>query len=262
MVWGGALGLAPADDKIIQVERLISLDPETQLIASILAKKISVGATHILLDIPYGKSAKVLKNEAEKLALRFGRIAKILKLNLKVILTDGNQPIGNGVGPILELKDILSILKREKNAPKDLENKSLLVAGKLLEMTGKVPARKGFSTAKEILESGRAYKKFKDIILAQGGSLNNLDDKLKLAKFSYDIKAEKNGKINFIDNKKISAVARMAGAPVDKDTGLYLYKHLNEEVKKGDKIITIYSETKDKLKECIDLYQYVKPVLY
>jgi len=262
MVWGGALGLAPADDKIIQVERLISLDPEAQLIASILAKKLAVGSTHILLDIPFGKSAKVERVSALKLASKFKEIAKILKLNLQIILTDGSQPIGNGVGPVLELRDIISILRRDKNAPKDLENKAIMLSGRILEITGRAKKLQGEILAREILNSGKAFKKFNEIIRAQGGNLDNLNKKLMPAKFSCNILAEKNSKIKTIENKKIAALARRAGAPADKAAGIYLYKHLDEEVKKGDKLLTVYSETKDKLNEAIEFYKFVKPIIF
>lgn len=262
MVWGGALGLAPADDKIIQVERLISLDPEAQLIASILAKKLSVGATHILLDIPYGKSAKVEKAEAKKLASRFKEIARLLKLNIKILLTDGSQPIGNGIGPVLELRDVLSILRQEKNSPQDLEAKALMIAGMILEMTGKAGKGSGQALARQILNSGQAFKKFLEIIKAQGGNQTQIEQKLQLAKLCYHIRAEKNGRIKVIDNKKIAALARRAGAPADKAAGLYLYRHINEEIKKGDKLLTIFSETKDKLKEAADFYKFVRPLIY
>ena len=260
IVWGGALGLAPSDDKIIQVERLIYLDPEAQLIASILAKKLAVGSTHILLDIPYGESAKVDKKEAVKLSKKFKKVAKILKLNIQTILTDGKQPIGNGIGPLFELRDVLSILKREKNAPKDLEQKSVMLAGKLLEMTGKCKKGEGEKIAMQILNSGQALKKFKEIISAQGGNINRIN-KLK-PKFFHHILADKNGKVSSIQNKKIAALARRAGAPADKTAGIYLYKHLSNILKKGEKILTIYSETKDKLKEAVDFYKFVKPIEY
>ena len=112
LAWGGSLGLAPTDDKLIRVERLLNLDPESQLIASILAKKLAVGSKYVLIDIPYGKHAKVTKEKAEKLKIKFLKIGNHFKLKIKIILTDGSQPIGNGIGPILEMLDVIKVLKQ------------------------------------------------------------------------------------------------------------------------------------------------------
>ena len=263
MVWGGALGLAPADDKIIQVERLVSLDPEAQLIASILAKKISVNAQGVLLDIPYGKSAKVKsKSEAEKLAKRFEKISKILRLNLKAVITDGSQPIGRGIGPVLEAKDVISVLKQDDSRPLDLERKSLYLSSLLLEMSGKAGKGKGLETASQILKSGKAYEKFKDIIEAQHGSLDNLDKRLHTAKFSFTINSSKSGKINEMDNKKLAAVARAVDCPIDKHAGLYLHVHLRDSVKKGSPLMTIYAETMEKIGFAKEIYEKLEPILY
>jgi AMP phosphorylase len=262
IVWGGALGLAPADDKIIQVERLISLDPEAQLIASILSKKLAVNAKYILLDIPYGKSAKVSsKEEAEKLAKKFKTLAKIFNLKLNTVLTDGSEPIGNGIGPVLEARDVISVLSRAKGRPLDLEKKALQLSAIILEMTGKAKKGAGFDMAKKILDSKLAYKKFKQIIDAQNGGFRNIEEKLQLAKFSFKIKAKKNARIVEIDNKKVSQVARAAGCPADKPAGIYLHVHKGFKVKKGEDIATIYAETREKLDFSVELFKKINPVI-
>jgi len=264
MVWGGALGLAPADDKIIQVERILSLDPEAQLIASILAKKLAVKAKGILLDIPYGDSAKVKSiADAKKLGNKFEKIAKILKLNLKVALTDGSEPIGNGIGPVLEMRDVLSILQREKTRPLDLENKSLKLSAIILEMSGKAKKGRGMKIASEILNSGKALQKFKQIIEAQNGSLDKkvLEKKLSLAMLNCTIVAQSDGKIKLIDNKKIASVAKAAGCPSDKFAGVYLHVHVGDKVSKGQKLITIYSGTLDKLSFAKELDKRLIPII-
>src|SRR3989344_2670640 len=137
MIWGGSLGLAPADDKIIQVERLLKLDPEPQLLASIMAKKIAVGATHVLIDIPCGKTAKVTRQEAVKLKKNFLDLSRYFKIKLECVLTDGSQPIGNGIGPVLEMRDVLAVLKQSPSRPIDLEKKSLFLSAGLLELAGR-----------------------------------------------------------------------------------------------------------------------------
>ena len=246
MVWGGALGLAPADDKIIQVERLIGLDPEAQLIASILSKKLAVRSKGVLIDISYGPSAKVhTKSAADKLGNRFQKIAKILRLNLEYIATDGSQPIGNGIGPVLEARDVLSVLARSPNRPLDLERRSVELAGIVLEMAKKAKKGKGKRLAKEILESGKAHEKFKQIISAQGGVVDL--SRLKLGKFCRKILSPRSGRVQEINNKGIASVAKSAGCPSDKGAGVYLHVHKNHKVKKGEPLVTVYAETKDKL---------------
>ena len=146
--------MVPADSKILDTEKILKIDPEAQLLASIMAKKLAAGSEYILIDIPYGKHAKVSKRKALNLKKKFERLGKYFKKEIKVILTKGNQPIGNGVGPALELMDVMKILTPEEQGPKDLEDKSLLLAGKLLEMTGKAKKEKGIEMAKTVLESG------------------------------------------------------------------------------------------------------------
>ena len=259
MVWGGALGFAPADDKIIRVENLISIDPEPNLIASILAKKLSVGSKYVLIDIPCGKYAKVNKKQATELKNKFETIGKRFKLKLKCVITNGSQPIGNGIGPILELRDIISILKNQADCPKDLKNKALFLAGEILELCGKAKKDNGYKIAEGILASGKAFDKFKEIVEAQKGSISK--NKLALAKFFHVIFAEKSAKIAEIDNKKINLLARIAGSPNDKKAGLYLWRHVGEKIKKGDKLLTIYSSSDKKLKDAVDFYKKNKIII-
>lgn len=255
IVWGGSLNLAPADDKIINVERPLDIDAESQLLASIMAKKYSVYSTHILIDIPSGKGAKV-KNSLEALHLKkdFESIGKKLKKHVKVIITDGKQPIGNGIGPALEARDVLWLLKRDPRRPLDLEKKCVFMASELFKM---LKIKNGRKKALEILDSGKAYKKMVEIIKAQHGNLIN-PDKIKIGKFSYDIRSNKNGIVKSIDNKIISRVARIAGAPNNKGAGIYLFKHIGNKVKRKEKLFTIYSESKEKLNYAKDVIKQVR----
>lgn len=251
LVWGGGLGMVPADSKIIQVEKALKLDPEAQLLASIMAKKLSVGSKYILIDIPYGNGAKVDKKKAKRLKRKFLALSKHFNVSLDVELTKGNQPIGKGIGPILELIDVLKILNPEEEGPRDLEEKSLFLSGKLLEMTGKAKRGKGYEMAKEILHSGKAFKKFKEIIKAQKGSLKGIE----LSKFKKEILSEKSGRLKSIDNKKINSLARVAGCPVDKKAGIYLHKNLKEKVKKREKVLTIYAESRSRLNRAVRYFE-------
>jgi AMP phosphorylase len=247
MVWGGSLKIVPADNKIIKVEKTLNIDPEAQLIASIMSKKLAVGSRYILIDIPYGKTAKVDKKRAEALKKKFEYLGRYFHKKLKCLITDGSQPIGNGIGPALELMDIIKILDQKQTGPKDLETKALLQAGTLLEMTGKAKKGKGTKLAEEILHSGKAYVKFKEIIKAQNGNLS----RIKLGNFKEDIHSKKKGKVREIDNKLIGSLAKMTGCPMDKYAGIYLLKHVGDEVKKGEKIMTLYCESKHRLNEAV-----------
>jgi AMP phosphorylase len=255
MVWGGSLGLAPADDKIIQVERLINLDPEAQLITSIIAKKISVGSKFILIEIPYGKFAKVDKKRALVLKRRFESIGNFFHLKLKCLLIETQEPLGNGVGPALEIKDVISVLKQEDECFM-LEKRALTIAAKILEMTGRAEKGKGMALASHILKSGQAFKKFKQIIEAQHGRIKKISE----ARFSRHITAPKNSKLKTINTKKINELARILGCPLDKNSGLYLYKHRGDKVMRGEKILTLYSESESEMKSGIKFYNKSLPI--
>jgi putative thymidine phosphorylase len=247
IVWGGALNLAPADDKIIRVEKPMEIDAKSQLLASVMAKKASVSATHLLVDIPYGRGAKIESPKlAHMLKCDFEEIGKELGMRVKVIMTDGRQPIGNGIGAALEARDVLWLLKNDERAPADLRRKSLMLAGTMLEMAGKSKKGNGYAAAKELLDSGAAYKKMVEIIKAQGKRCTN-PDKIPVGKFTYDHKARRSGKIRKIRGSAISKVARVAGAPKDTRAGIYLYKHLGDRVKKGEKIFTIHAQNATEL---------------
>jgi len=250
IVWGGSLNLAPADDKIIAVERPLEIDAESQLLASIMAKKYSVSSTHILIDIPVGNNTKVKSMAgALKIKREFEKIGRRLRKHIKVLITDGKQPIGNGIGPALEARDILWLLKRDARRPLDLEKKCLFMCSHIFAMVG---VSNGYKKAKDILDSGKAYLKMLQIIKAQGGKEIAAED-IKIGRFSFDVLSAKSGKVSFIDNHLVSRIARIAGAPIDKGAGIYLYRHLNDKVKRGEKLFTIYAESKRELEYAKDV---------
>lgn len=259
LVWGGALGLAPSDDKIIHVERTLNLDVEPQLIASILAKKIAAGSNRILIDIPFGGGKIKSKYQAKQLGKKFEAISKKFNLKLEAVYTDGKQPIGNGFGPVLEMIDIISIFKNKPHCAQDLKEKSLFLASRILKLCDiKNPEK----IATEILSSGKAYEKFKQIINAQNKS-NDFDKRLsslKLAKYTQTLHATSDGKITQIHNKLINSVCRILGTPETKTAGLYLHKHLGK-IKKGEKILTVYSESEARLQEAMEFIEAARPVV-
>lgn len=259
LAWGGSLGLAPSDDKIIQVERLLNLDIEPQLIASILSKKIAAGSKYILIDIPYGKSSKVeTLPKAKKLGTKFKKIGTKFNLKIKVVYTKGSEPIGNGFGPVLEMLDVLSVLKNSQELPKDLKEKSIFLSAELMQLCGIKNAK---IKAREILESGKAYEKFKEIINAQNKS-KDFDKKIKklsLAKIKKIIRSKSNGRITQIDNNKINSLCRILGTPETISSGVYLHKHVGK-VKKSEPIITLYTESKSKMKDALKFIKENKPI--
>ena len=247
MVWGGSLNLAPADDMIIKVEKPLMIDAKSQLLASVMAKKASVSATHVLVDIPFGRGSKIESTEKAMILKKdFEQIARALKMKVKVILTDGKQPIGRGIGPALEARDLLYLLKNDERMPMDLRKKSITLAGTLLEMGRKAKPGRGGALAQSLVESGEAYKKMIEIIKAQGKKITN-PSRIKLGNYTYEHKASRGGRVRHISNECVSKIARIAGAPEDKGAGIYLHHHVGDKVKKGEKLFTIYAHSEQEL---------------
>ena len=246
-VWGGAVNLAPADDKIIKVEHPVGLDPVGGLIASILAKKKSVSATHIIIDIPVGRGCKTESvARASLLKRRFMAVAKSLGMKVCVLITDGSQPVGNGIGPALEARDVLWTLMGSPLAAQDLKEKSITLAGRLFDLAGKTRPGKGRLLARSIIDSGKAYDKFIEIVQAQKAKVR-FPEQIELASHSKVIKAPRSGRVAFIDNKRVNRIARLAGAPHDPKAGLYLYRHKLDRVRKGQPLFRIYADSKERL---------------
>jgi thymidine phosphorylase len=256
-VWGDAAKLSPADDILIKVEKALDIDSEGQLIASVLSKKAAAGSTHVVIDMPVGETAKVRsKKVAELLKSHIEVVSDEIGLNTKVVITDGTQPVGYGIGPVLEAIDVLSILRRESNAPIDLKERSLLLAGALLELSAKVSMGNGIKTANELLESGKAYSKFEAICKAQG----RLSEPI-LAKYSHKVHSEKKGTLIRIDNRKLAKLAKLSGAPEYKASGIRLNVHLGKTIKKGQLLYTIYAEVESELKYALSYLKAHKDIM-
>ncbi|MBJ7882565.1 thymidine phosphorylase family protein [Gelidibacter salicanalis] len=243
IVWGGTAQLSPADDMLIKIEKALDIDSEGQLIASVLSKKAAAGSTHVVIDIPVGETAKVRSTEmAQKLKNHMETVGNAVGLNVKVVITDGTQPVGRGIGPTLEAIDILKVLKNEADAPKDLVERALFLAGELMELSGKVEKGKGRRTAQKALESGKAYEKFIAICKAQGRF-----SKPVLAPYKIEIRAENSGVLERIDNRKIAKLAKLSGAPQSKSAGILLNIHLEDIIKENQLLYTIYAESNGEL---------------
>jgi len=248
MVWGGSFNLAPADDKIIKVEKPLSIDAEGQMLASILAKKISVGSNHVVIDLPMGPGTKIPTHEkAEHLTEVFTNLGKKLGLKIECIESNGSQPCGNGVGPALEAIDVLKVLTNDPSQPKDLREKSLIFAAKIFEMSGNAKKGKGLELAAKVLDSGEAYEHFKKIIKAQGGNPDVKISEIKVGKFIYEVKSGCKGIVTMINNKAIADIARAAGAPYNKGAGLVVNSKLSDAVNENDTLMVIHAESREKL---------------
>lgn len=242
LVWGGSVKLSPVDDKIIRAEHPLSLDPEGQVIASVLSKKKSAGSNHVVIDIPYGEGSKVGDlSTARDLGDKFKQIGDNLDMAVECTITRGDQPIGRGIGPAMECIDCLEVLKGD--GPKDLEVKSVRLANILLEMCGEN------AKALHLIHSGKAMEKFREIIDAQNGDGDVEPEDLHVGEETYDVLAESSGVVSHVDNKQISSIASRAGAPKDKGAGVYLRKKKGDRVKKGDVLMTVHAEKSNKLAE-------------
>ena len=259
LVWGGALNLAPADDITINVERPLDIDPKPLLLASVMAKKLAMGVGKLLIDIPIGYEVKV-KNEKEggRLARDFIELGERVNILTECALTYGNQPIGRAIGPALEAKEALEALEDPYKAPSSLIDKATHLAGILLEMGGVAPSGEGKELAESLLER-KAYDKFMEIIVAQGGKEVRSED-IELGKYFADIVAPKDGYVVKISNKKLTKIAKEAGAPNDKKAGIYLNVKVGSKVEKGDVLYTIYSSSEERLKDAVKLSRILWPV--
>ncbi|MHA1544780.1 MAG: thymidine phosphorylase family protein, partial [Alphaproteobacteria bacterium] len=240
LIWGGKVNLSPADDIMISVERPLGIDTPEQMVASILSKKIAAGSTHLVIDIPVGPTAKV-RNRKEAMRLRklFEHIGKRVGLVVDIMITDGTQPVGRGIGPLLEARDVMAVLRGEENAPRDLRERALLLSSRILEFDPGLPGGQGYETARAILDSRQALAKMEAIINDQGQVRL-----LKLGKLRYDVLAKTGGTIKALDCSHLANIARAAGAPLFKGSGVDLYKKVGDKVKKGEALYRVYSGIK------------------
>ncbi|MDF2180217.1 thymidine phosphorylase family protein [Aliiglaciecola sp. CAU 1673] len=251
LTWGGAVNLSPADDLLIRIERALDLDGEGQLIASVLSKKIAIGSTDVLIDIPVGPTAKVRNlDDAQRLVSLFQNVGRACGINVRCIITDGTKPVGRGIGPALEAKDLLAVLQNQQDAPMDLRERALVLSAHLLDMASDCGFEAGLELATAILQRGGAYRQFMRIIDAQGG-LKSIPN----AHFQYNQATEKRGRIIAIDNRKLAKVAKLAGAPFGIGAGLQLHSNVGDSVVAGNLLFTLYSDSKGELEYALEYVQ-------
>ncbi len=261
IVWGGSFNIAPADDVIIKVEEILLFESYDKILISIMAKKIAFGSNHVVIDIPYGKSVKVhALNDAKILKSKFEKLAKKFGIKIEVLIHKTDEPAGRGIGPILEVKESLMVLEQDPKRSLDLEARSINLSGSLLELcladspkklqeNIRKKHRNGYNWAQDLLESGLALSKMKQIIKAQGGNPNIESSDLKPGKYSFTYLAPKKCVIESFNVKNITIITRILGAPDMKGSGIFLNKKIGEMTGRDEPICTFYSENMYNLKE-------------
>ncbi len=254
IVWGGKLGIAPADDVIIDVEEELSFESYDKVIVSIMSKKVAVSTNHLVLDIPVGPTMKIQKVEdAEKIAGKFKLLGGKFGMKVVVDINEVRGPAGHGVGPMLEARDVLSVLEQKKDRPILLEEKAIRLSGKLLDICFKDAKinKKGEEEARRLLTSGNALKKFREIVVAQGGKSDISLKDLKINGHKKTIESHKKGKIMKINNYNLNTLAKILGSPEDIHAGVVMEKAVNENVEKQEPLISLYSKSYHRLEEAL-----------
>ena len=243
LVWGGAVGLSPADDLLIRVERPLDFDSDAQLTASVLSKKKAAGSTHVLIDIPVGPTAKIrTPAAAAALASRLQAVATAIGITVRVAITDGRQPVGRGIGPALEARDVLAVLSNAPEASPGLRARAIDLAANVLEFDPASCGGDSVHKARTLLDSGAALAKFQAICTAQGGLREP-----PTANQRHDVAALRSGIVTDIDNRRLAKLAKLAGAPRSPAAGLELLAPLGTPVVAGQPVLTLHADTRGEI---------------
>ncbi|MDR2866066.1 MAG: AMP phosphorylase [Methanomassiliicoccaceae archaeon] len=257
LAWGGSMNIAPVDDMVIDIEYLLSINPRAQMLASILSKKLAISATHLLVDIPMGAGTKVKTlEEAREYARDLMELGTKLGMRTECAITYGDQPVGSAIGPALEARECIRILEGNPH-PASVVEKACDLAGMILEMGG-IPD--GPTKAREILSSGAAFKKFREIVEAQGGKKDLVSEDIPLGKYVNDVKAVRSGYVHHINNKDLVTIARAAGAPSDKGAGILLFRKKGQRAEKGETLFQIYADNQIKADRARDVAIKLEPM--
>ncbi|MCQ2965429.1 MAG: thymidine phosphorylase [Alphaproteobacteria bacterium] len=234
---GGGLSTSAGEEMLLGLEKSLGLSTSQQIVASSLASKIALGINHVLVDIPVGKTAKVhTMSEAMNLRKLFEYVGDMMGIRVDVIVTDGSEPVGRGIGPVLEARDVMNVLRLTEDAPQDLREKSLFIAGRILEFDPQLRGGQGYQTAREILDSGKAYETMMLLIHEQGKQTPP-----PLGQLTRDITSPISGVVAEIDCSQLNKISMTAGTPLDKGAGLDLLKKTGDTVEQGDVLYRIYA---------------------
>jgi thymidine phosphorylase len=238
LAWGGRVNLSPADDILISVERPLRIDTFEQMVASILSKKLAAGSTHLVIDIPVGPTAKVRdQSEAVRLRKLFEYVSGKLGMVVDVVLTDGSQPIGRGIGPVLEARDVMAVLRGDPDAPADLRDRAVMLAGRVLDFDPGLRGGQGHARAAELLASGAALAAMERLIAAQGAQ----PVRPTVGDLHHEVRSPHKGRVTAIDCHMIARIARLAGAPMEKGAGIDLLRKVGDTVGQGEALYRIHA---------------------
>jgi len=256
---GQTADLAPADKKLYALRDVTGTVDQMSLIASsIMSKKLASGADAIVLDVKTGDGAfmKTL-NDSVALAEAMVSIGKLAGKKMAAIISDMDQPLGNAVGNILEVKEAIDTLKG--HGPKDLEELVLTLGSYMVVAAEKVETIKEARTAlKQTLVDGSAFEVFKKFVVAQGGCEDEVlyPEKLPVAKYIEDVVADTEGYVAKIQTEEIGRISLLLGggretkeSEIDLTVGVVLNKKRGDRVEVGDVLATIHANNKYKLAE-------------
>ncbi len=261
IVWGGATNIAPADDRIITYEYPLKIDARGQMLASVMAKKMAVGANLVVIDIPVGRDTKVANiQEGRKMAREFMELGERLNMRVECALSYGESLVGRTIGPTLEVQEALAVLEG-KREPNSLIQKSLSLAGIALEMAGKAGAGQGFAVAEDLLRSGKALEKFREIIAIQGGDPGVTADALTPGEHRFVVRAPQDGYVIELHNRSLITIARTLGSPQDRGAGIVVHAKKGSRVRQGDPILTLYADRAWRLQSAIEAARTLMPVV-
>jgi pyrimidine-nucleoside phosphorylase len=250
-VIGQSGNLTPADKKLYALRDVTATVNSIPMIASsIMSKKIAAGADAIVLDVKTGAGAfmKTL-DDSRELARAMVRIGNNVGRQTMAIISDMSQPLGFAIGNALEVKEAIDTLKGE--GPEDLTELCLTLGSHMVYLAKKANS---LEEARQLLENaikdGSALETFKLFLASQGGDASVVDqpDKLPQAKYIFELEAKEDGYVKEMVADEIGTAAMILGAgratkesTIDLAVGLMLRKKMGDKVRKGDSLVTIYS---------------------
>lgn len=246
--------LVPADKKIYALRDVTgTIDSIGLIAASIMSKKIAAGAQNICLDIKCGSGA-FMKDfaSAKQLAKTLIRIGNQYNRNVCAVISSMEQPLGISIGNSIEVLEVIDTLKG--NGPSDLLELAICIVKETLHLCGKQVSSKEII---ELINEGIAYNKFVEFIVAQGGSIDAINN-LTISQNSYEIKATTSGYMNPYNTALIGKAAQVLGAgrlektdEIDHQVGIKCFKKIGTKIEPDDILFTIYYNDQNKLEECI-----------
>lgn len=257
--------VAPADGRLYSLRDATATVESIPLIASsIMSKKLAEGIDSLVLDVKVGSGAFMKRQvEARRLAQEMVAIGRRADKRVVALITDMNQPLGYAVGNALEIMEVSQTLQNA--GPTDLTRLSLELAARMIFL-GRVTMT--LDDARELAQSklldGSGYKKFKEVIQAQGGAAQVLDrfEMLPNATGVREIASPRNGYISAIDAQLIGQAATMIGAgrdtkddAVDPAVGCILEVKTGQKVDAGSVLCRIYYTKEERIEEAADMVE-------